>query len=188
MDQVGDELFRFARVLETNDELRTTLTDQQLPVSRRQQIVEDLLGGKATPTTVSLVSMASFLDGCGGSPTSPSDAPQLTAISGALAGGTITVNIDAASPLAAVGSAALVQAGGTNALVARTAQDTFVALTAVCTHEGCTVSGFQNQAYVCPCHGSKFSTSGSVLQGPAAAPLRQFTTRFAGSVLTITVS
>ena len=55
--QVGDELFRFARVLETNDELRTTLTDQQLPVSRRQRIVEDLLGGKAHPITTTLLSM-----------------------------------------------------------------------------------------------------------------------------------
>ena len=55
--EVGDELFRFARVLETNDELRTTLTDQQLPVSRRQQIVEDLLGGVAHPVTTTLVSM-----------------------------------------------------------------------------------------------------------------------------------
>jgi F-type H+-transporting ATPase subunit delta len=54
---VGDELFRVARTLETNDELRTTLTDQQLPVSRRQQIVEDLLGGKARPVTTNIVSM-----------------------------------------------------------------------------------------------------------------------------------
>ncbi|MET0826488.1 MAG: ATP synthase F1 subunit delta [Acidimicrobiales bacterium] len=56
--RIGDELFRFARVLESNDELRTTLTDQQLPVSRRQQIVEDLLGGKADPSTIALVGMA----------------------------------------------------------------------------------------------------------------------------------
>ncbi len=55
--EVEDELFRFARSLETNDELRTTLTDMQLPVSRRQQIVEDLLGGRANPTTTALVSM-----------------------------------------------------------------------------------------------------------------------------------
>jgi F-type H+-transporting ATPase subunit delta len=54
---VEDELFRFARTLEGNDELRTTLTDAALPVSRRQQIVEDLLGGKANPITTSLVSM-----------------------------------------------------------------------------------------------------------------------------------
>jgi F-type H+-transporting ATPase subunit delta len=55
--EVEDELFRFARLLEASDELRTTLTDAQLPVSRRQQIVEDLLDGKASSTTTALVSM-----------------------------------------------------------------------------------------------------------------------------------
>ena len=54
---VEDELFRVARLLEGNDELRTTLTDISLPVSRRQQIVEDLLGGRANPVTTSLLSM-----------------------------------------------------------------------------------------------------------------------------------
>ncbi len=55
--EVEDELFRFARILESNDELRTTLTDAALPVSRRQQVVEDLLGGQANPVTVALGSM-----------------------------------------------------------------------------------------------------------------------------------
>jgi F-type H+-transporting ATPase subunit delta len=55
--EVEDELFRFARLLDGNDELRTTLTDPALEVSRRQQIVEDLLGGRANPITTSLVSM-----------------------------------------------------------------------------------------------------------------------------------
>jgi F-type H+-transporting ATPase subunit delta len=55
--EVEDELFRFARTLEASDELRTTLTDAALAVSRRQQIVEDLLGGKANPVTVALASM-----------------------------------------------------------------------------------------------------------------------------------
>ena len=55
--EVEDELFRFARTLESSDELRTTLTDAALPVSRRQQIVEDLLGGRANPITTSLLSM-----------------------------------------------------------------------------------------------------------------------------------
>jgi F-type H+-transporting ATPase subunit delta len=58
LDEVSDELFRFARALESSEELRAALTDPHLPASRRQQIVEDLLGGKATPTTVALVSMA----------------------------------------------------------------------------------------------------------------------------------
>jgi F-type H+-transporting ATPase subunit delta len=54
---VSDQLHTFARVLETNDELRTTLVDQQIPVSRRQQIVEDLLGEKAHPIATTLATM-----------------------------------------------------------------------------------------------------------------------------------
>ena len=50
--EVEDELFRLARVLESSEELRSTLTDPHLPASRRQQIVEDLLEGRATTTTI----------------------------------------------------------------------------------------------------------------------------------------
>jgi F-type H+-transporting ATPase subunit delta len=57
LDEVEDELFRFARLYESSEELRTTLSDQQIPPAKRQAIVEDLLGGKATATTVQLVSM-----------------------------------------------------------------------------------------------------------------------------------
>ncbi len=57
LDEVEDELFRFARSYESNDELRTALTDEMIPAARRQSIVEDLLGGRATPTTVQLISM-----------------------------------------------------------------------------------------------------------------------------------
>jgi F-type H+-transporting ATPase subunit delta len=58
LGRIGDELFRFARALEGSDELREALTDPHLPASRRQQIVEDLLGGKADPSTIALVGMA----------------------------------------------------------------------------------------------------------------------------------
>jgi len=58
LSRIGDELFRFARALEGSDELRDALIDPHLPASRRQQIVEDLLGGKANASTVALVSMA----------------------------------------------------------------------------------------------------------------------------------
>ena len=57
LDEVEDELFRFARSYESSDALRTTLTDENLPAEKRQAIVEDLLDGKATATTVQLVSM-----------------------------------------------------------------------------------------------------------------------------------
>jgi F-type H+-transporting ATPase subunit delta len=57
LDEVEDELFRFARSFESSEELRHALTDDTVPAARRQAIVEDLLGGKATPTTVQLVSL-----------------------------------------------------------------------------------------------------------------------------------
>lgn len=57
IDEVEDELFRFARSYESSDELRDALSDDGIPPSRRMSIVEDLLGDRATPTTVQLVSM-----------------------------------------------------------------------------------------------------------------------------------
>jgi len=57
LDEVEDELFRFARSYESSDALRNALTDDMIPAGKRQAIVEDLLGGKATPTTTQLVSM-----------------------------------------------------------------------------------------------------------------------------------
>ena len=55
--EVEDELFRIAQVVKGNDELRDKLADPHIPVATRQQIVVDLLGGKATDATTSLVSM-----------------------------------------------------------------------------------------------------------------------------------
>jgi len=57
LDEVEDELFRFARSLESSDALRATLTDDLIPAAKRQAIVEDLLGGRATTTTTQLVSL-----------------------------------------------------------------------------------------------------------------------------------
>jgi F-type H+-transporting ATPase subunit delta len=56
LGEVEDELFRFARILEGNDELRMALTDPQLPAERRQAVIEELLEGKALPTTKAMVS------------------------------------------------------------------------------------------------------------------------------------
>jgi len=138
---------------------------------------------------VSLITVGAALESCGGSPNAPSgsSAPPLATINGSVANGTVTVAIGAASALASTGSAALVQSSAGSFLVSRTAQDTFVALTAICTHEGCTITGFSSPRYVCPCHGSQYTTSGAVVMGPATGALRQFATRFAGDVLTITL-
>jgi Rieske Fe-S protein len=43
---------------------------------------------------------------------------------------------------------------------------------AVCTHQGCTVSTVSSGVITCPCHGSRFNAqSGAVIGGPAPRPL-----------------
>ena len=56
LDRVEQELFGLTKVLESNEELRSTLSDASIPPDRRQAIVEDLLGAKFLPLTASLVS------------------------------------------------------------------------------------------------------------------------------------
>ena len=137
----------------------------------------------------SLFALGSLLEDCGGNPTSPSggSAPALTKVSGTVGNGAITVNVAADSPLASTGGAALVQSGAGTFLVARVAQDTFNAMTATCTHEGCTIDQFGSSMFVCPCHGSEFSTSGGVIKGPASRSLQRFNATFVANVLTITL-
>jgi cytochrome b6-f complex iron-sulfur subunit len=49
----------------------------------------------------------------------------------------------------------------------------FRALSAVCTHLGCTVNkDAGSNSYSCPCHGSKFDADGNVTHGPAPQAMR----------------
>jgi Rieske Fe-S protein len=99
----------------------------------------------------------------------------------------VTVNNVSGTALASVGTSVLVQAGSNSILVTRTADTVFTAVTAICTHEQCVITGFQSGAFVCPCHGSQYSTSGAVRQGPATRALQTFAAQFTNNVLTITV-
>ena len=54
--QVESELYRVARAFESNEQLRSTLTDETMPIERRQGVVEQLLSGKASNTTTQIVS------------------------------------------------------------------------------------------------------------------------------------
>ena len=58
-------------------------------------------------------------------------------------------------------------ADGSPDLLIRQANGTLTAMSAVCTHAGCTV-GYENGQVVCPCHGATYdSRSGAVTGGPA---------------------
>lgn len=51
---VEDELFRFARAVESSNELLLALADSTLPAARRMAVVEDILGPKALRITTAL--------------------------------------------------------------------------------------------------------------------------------------
>ncbi|OAH12229.1 FAD-dependent oxidoreductase [Streptomyces jeddahensis] len=72
----------------------------------------------------------------------------------------------------APGSGAVVQHGGRRSAVYRDEDGALHAVSARCTHLGCIV-GFNSaeRSWDCPCHGSRFSVDGEVLEGPANRPL-----------------
>ncbi|MGC0251682.1 ubiquinol-cytochrome c reductase iron-sulfur subunit [Pseudactinotalea sp. Z1748] len=71
-----------------------------------------------------------------------------------------------------VGDSVAVQTpAGATLLLTRTGEADVVALSAVCTHQGCTVD-VENEEGRCPCHGSRFDLrTGEVTAGPAKEPL-----------------
>ncbi|MET8573975.1 FAD-dependent oxidoreductase [Streptomyces sp. NPDC005012] len=70
------------------------------------------------------------------------------------------------------GDGAVVRVGGESVAVHRDDAGELHAVSARCTHLGCLVCfNAAERAWECPCHGSRFSPDGSVLQGPATRPL-----------------
>jgi F-type H+-transporting ATPase subunit delta len=62
LEDVEDELFRFARIVEGNDDLRMALANPGLSAERRAAIVDELLEGRAHTLTRAI---ASFVVGAG---------------------------------------------------------------------------------------------------------------------------
>lgn len=99
-----------------------------------------------------------------------------------------TLTIDLGNPnyssLGATGASTVID----NVIVINTGNG-FIALSSVCTHQGCQVSyDHGNENLPCPCHGSIFSVTGSVLNGPASSPLKKYDVSQEGDILTIDLS
>lgn len=57
LERIESELFSVAQAMERSPDLRSALVDPQLPLERKQAIVDDLIEGRASSLTVSLVQL-----------------------------------------------------------------------------------------------------------------------------------
>lgn len=76
-------------------------------------------------------------------------------------------------------------------IVVRLAQEnaaaSFTAVQVACTHQGTAIEFKSNQGnFVCPNHGSQFTTAGAVLNGPATTNLKKYNIAIAGNTMTVT--
>jgi len=89
-------------------------------------------------------------------------------------------------------NSALNTAGGSmifqNIIAVNTGNDNFIALSSICTHQGCTVGYDSGAANIkCPCHGSVYATTGLVINGPAPLALQAYEVSKADNILTISL-
>ncbi len=97
---------------------------------------------------------------------------------------TLDLSNAANAPLNTVGGAVL----SNGVIVIRSSGTTYNALSATCTHAGCTVGyNATSGTIICPCHGGTYNAAtGAVLTGPPPSPLTKYTVAQSGHILTIT--
>jgi cytochrome b6-f complex iron-sulfur subunit len=72
-------------------------------------------------------------------------------------------------------------------MLIRMDESKFLAISTICRHKGCTVE-LEGDKFVCPCHGSEYTITGKVTQGPAKANLITYETAFDSEKGTITIN
>lgn len=129
--------------------------------------------GRFTLVAASGATLAQFLASCSSksNPAAPKDVSTSTPA--------LTIDVGTTPELQSVGGFKNMQINSTPIVVIRTSTDVFKAFSLICTHQGCTVAWTSaKQDFECPCHGSKYDSSGKVTQGPAASPLTSYTVEY----------
>jgi cytochrome b6-f complex iron-sulfur subunit len=93
------------------------------------------------------------------------------------------------TPLMGVGETVALFDGDQSIAVTRTGTSAVVAVSRTCTHQGCTVLLPESPGATldCPCHGSRFTTQGQVINGPAVRPLPAYPARIDGATVVVSV-
>ncbi|MFN3307203.1 MAG: ubiquinol-cytochrome c reductase iron-sulfur subunit [Candidatus Kapaibacteriota bacterium] len=95
---------------------------------------------------------------------------------------TIDLNDPRYSSLRKVGGFVIVN----DVLIAKTSENTYIAVSAICTHEGKKITfRANNNDFFCPSHDSVFSLEGKRLAGPAKKDLTKFKVELNGNILRV---
>ncbi|WP_426593615.1 ubiquinol-cytochrome c reductase iron-sulfur subunit [Cellulomonas sp. McL0617] len=106
------------------------------------------------------VAAAGVLAACGGG-SSSSSGKSTAAADGSIA---------KVSDVPVGGAISATDASGNPLILTQPSAGQVVALSAICTHQGCTVAPGKTQL-ICPCHGSVYALTGANVSGPAPKPL-----------------
>jgi len=158
-----------------------------MKISRREFFIKSA-GAIVVVSSSGLIS--SIITSCTNNSTDPVNTTPLSTIQGTVANNEISITLSS-SPIENKNTRALVEYNNGNGaiLVEHNSDDTYKALSGICTHQHCLVSGFDgtNSVFVCPCHGSQFDLNGNVKKGPANSKLGSYSTRVENNSLIITL-
>ncbi len=123
--------------------------------------------------------LAAVLAACGGSGSAAGSGSDAPSGGGSQGGGTLGATADIPEGGGKVFA-------GQKVVVTQPKQGEFKCFTAVCTHQGCTVSAVRDGTIDCPCHGSRFHIEdGSVAGGPAPSALAPRRISVSGGEITL---
>jgi cytochrome b6-f complex iron-sulfur subunit len=133
---------------------------------------------------------ATVLVGCQGDSTSdpaPDAAPNtMTSMCGANV--CLDLNDPANAPLTRVDGSMTITVPKDRIILIRTSTTNVQAVSDICTHLGCSVLYNRvNKILTCPCHGSQYQLTGTVIQGPATRALMAYQTQLDASTNLLTV-
>ncbi len=178
MQSCGPAVFTFlvtARlqdyIIEQNPELIVTSLDKRNKSMTRRDLIQKVLIGGTTFLILSPVMSSCSKDEADNGGTPPPQGKKIT----------LDLTNPTYSALNTVGGFFLTQ----GLIIANTAGG-YVAIDSTCTHQGCTI-GYSSTAnnFPCPCHGSVYSVTGAVLNGPTTVALNSYSASKSGNILTI---
>jgi thiosulfate dehydrogenase [quinone] large subunit len=165
------------------------------PTARETVLVRDEVERRTVVRSAAVAAAIGVVSVVGGSllalvrrpsatPAAASPLPAAAGAGGSSPAATTAGNVIASAASVPVGSAkSFTGPSGAPAYLLHPAADTFVAFSAICTHQGCPVS-FVGPGFQCPCHGATYDQNGQVTGGPAPAPLTKIPVKVAGGEVT----